>query len=91
MTARPHVDVATGEPAAPAETKPEKPWPSEVSELLGKAAALCVEHGVDLDDWMRGAWTAYVESRPGYREYLEETQLKNQLEEMRKAGRVGIA
>ena len=59
--------------------------------MLAKAAALCVEHGMDLEAWMRGAWTSYVEARPGFREYLEEQQLKGQLDELRKAGRVGRA
>jgi len=86
---RPAVDQKP--PETPAPPEPTKPWPTEVSELLAKAAALCVEHGVDLEQFMRGAWTAYVEGRPGYREYLEEQQLIGQLEELRKAGKLGTA
>ena len=86
---RPEVDPKPPETAAPREQV--KPWPAEVSELLAKAAALCIEHGVDLEQFMRGAWTAYVEGRPGYREYLEEQQLIGQLEELRRAGKLGEA
>ena len=70
---------------------PRQPWQAEVSNLLAAAAALCVEHGVDVDNFMRGAWSSYVEARPGMRDYLEEVQLREQLEEIRKAGRMGEA
>ncbi|MGN6106430.1 MAG: hypothetical protein ACTHU0_15095 [Kofleriaceae bacterium] len=70
---------------------PSKPWTTEVGDLLAQAANLCVEHGLDVDAFMRGAWTAYVESRPGMRDYLEEMQLRSQLEELREAGRIGQA
>ncbi len=86
---RPEVDPKTPETTAPPE--PAKPWPAVVSELLAKAAALCVDHGVDLEQFMRGAWTAYVEGRPGYREFLEEQELIGQLEELRNAGKIGQA
>lgn len=72
-------------------TGPVLPWQAEVSRLLAKAAALCVQEDVDVDAFMRGAWSAYVESRPGMREQLEEIQLRDQLEEIRKAGRMGQA
>ena len=72
------------EPAPP-------PWQTEVGELLVRAAQACSEHGVDLDAFMRSAWSAYVESRPGLREHLEELQLRNQIDELRKSGRVGTA
>ncbi|HMG23627.1 MAG TPA: hypothetical protein VK607_19970 [Kofleriaceae bacterium] len=70
---------------------PRKPWQAEVGALLTQAAALCVEHGVDLDNFMKGAWSAYVESRPGMREHLEEMELRDQLAEIRKLGRIGQA
>lgn len=70
---------------------PRLPWQAEVAQLLTHAAALCVEHGVDVDGFVRGAWSAYVESRPGMREQLEEMQLRDQLDEIRKAGRMGEA
>jgi len=67
------------------------PWHAEVGQFLTHAAELCVEHGVDLDAFMRGAWSAYVEARPGMREQLEEMQLRDQLEEIRKSGGMGEA
>lgn len=68
-----------------------KAWHAEVGDLLAQAASLCVEHGLDVESFMRGAWSAYVESRPGMKEYLEEMQLRQQLEELRKGGRMGEA
>jgi hypothetical protein len=68
-----------------------RPWQAEIGRLLTQAAALCAEHGVDLDNFMKGAWSAYVESRPGMREHLEEMQLRGQLDEIRKHGRMGQA
>lgn len=68
-----------------------KPWHAEVGDLLAQAASLCVEHGLDVESFMRGAWSAYVESRPGMKEYLEEMQLRQQLDELRKGGRIGEA
>ena len=68
-----------------------QPWHTEVGDLLAQAAILCVQHGLDVDTFMKGAWSAYVEARPGMRDYLEEMQLRNQLDELRKLGRVGEA
>jgi hypothetical protein len=86
------------DPSAPPENNelepveaPGQPWQVEVSRLLTRAAAICVEQGVDVEAFMKGAWSAYVESRPGMRDYLEEMQLRDQLEEIRKAGRMGQA
>jgi hypothetical protein len=80
-------------PAAPSVDEPAspKPWYAEVGDLLAQAAILCVQHGLDVDTFMRGAWSAYVETRPGMKDYLEEMELRNQLDEMRKAGRIGEA
>lgn len=69
----------------------EKAWQSAVGDLLTRAASLCVEHGLDVDTFLTGAWSAYVEARPGLREYLEELQLRNQIDELRKQGRLGEA
>lgn len=68
-----------------------QPWQAAVGALLTQAASLCVDQGVDVDNFMKAAWTAYVESRPGMRDYLEELQLRDQLDEIRKAGRMGEA
>ena len=85
----PKVHPVTLATAAP---EPQKqPWHAEVGDLLAEAALLCVEHGLDVDTFMRGAWSAYIEARPGLRDYLEEMQLRNQLDEIRKAGRMGEA
>jgi hypothetical protein len=70
---------------------PGLPWQVEIGRLLTQAAAICVEQGVDVDAFMKGAWSAYVEARPGMRDYLEEIQLRDQLDEIRKAGRMGQA
>jgi len=75
----------------PNTTKPQKPWYAEVGDLLAQAAILCVENGLDADTFMRGAWSAYVETRPGMKDYLEELALQHQLEELRKAGQIGSA
>ncbi len=77
-----------------AETAPDvapPPWHVEVGDLLARAAVACIEHGMDVDAFMHGAWSAYVESRPGFKEYLEELQLRHQIEELRKAGQLGTA
>ena len=68
-----------------------KPWHAEVGDLLAQAAVLCAEHGVDVDAFMKGAWSAYIEARPGLREHLEEMQLREHLDELRKSGRLGEA
>ena len=71
--------------------EPTKSWQSEVGELLARAAQLCVENNVDVDSFVRGAYSAYVETRPGMREYLEEMQLRQTLEQMRNEGRIASA
>ena len=68
-----------------------KAWHAEVGDLLAQAAILCVAHGLDVDTFMKGAWSAYVEARPGLKDYIEEMQLRNQLDEIRKLGRMGEA
>jgi hypothetical protein len=68
-----------------------KPWHGEVGDLLAQAAILCIAQGLDVDTFLMGAWSAYVEARPGLKDYIEEMQLRNQLEEIRKNGRMGEA
>jgi hypothetical protein len=93
-------DIVQNHPTLPAlpdiETPSEvssarQPWYTEVSQLLSHAAELCVAHGLDVESFMSGAWSAYVESRPGMREQIEELQLREQLDELRKLGRLGAA
>lgn len=71
--------------------EPSKPWTAQLDELLAQAAELGARYGVDADAFMQGAWSAYIDARPGLREQLEEMQLKNQLEELRKTGRIAEA
>ena len=68
-----------------------KSWQDEVSELLARAAALCVEHDVEIDPFVQGAASAYLEARPGLREFLEEQQLREALQAMRDSGQMASA
>ncbi len=68
-----------------------KNWQLELNELLARAAELSVEHDVDVEPFVRSAYSAYLEARPGMREYLEEMQLRATLEEMRSEGRIASA
>jgi hypothetical protein len=87
-----HPNTIPAPPAADATpTTPAKNWELEVGQLLARAAELCVDHDIDIDAFVRGAWSAYLEARPGLREYLEEMQLRNQLEELRRTGRMAQA
>lgn len=74
----------TKEPQVPA-------WAIEIEALLTRAAELSVEHAVDPGAFMRGAWAAYVESRPDLRAHLEELELRQQIEDLRNHGVVGEA
>ncbi|HEY5950505.1 MAG TPA: hypothetical protein VIV40_33670 [Kofleriaceae bacterium] len=69
----------------------QKSWQNQVSELLARAARLCVDNNVDMDPFIRGAYSAYLEARPGMREYLEELQLKETLQAMREGGKIATA
>lgn len=66
-------------------------WHADVGGLLAQAAILSVEHGLDGDTFMKGAWSAYVEARPGMREHLEQVKLVVELANARKHGRTGKA
>lgn len=83
----------TNQPAftAPETESPPRPWDIELGDLLIRAAMLCVEQGLDVETFMKGAWSAYVEAWPGMRDRIEEMQLIAQLDEIRKAGRMGEA
>ena len=63
----------------------------QLAKLLREAAAVAVENGLDVDSFMRGAWTSYVDARPGMKEWLEEMQLRAQLDKMRAVGAVASA
>jgi hypothetical protein len=102
-TARPVQFDAPSAPSAASETEALEPtaeatvtlteehWNIAVSVLLSQAASLCVQHGVEVEAFMSGAWSAYVEARPGMRDQLEEAHLRGQLDELRKLGRIGAA
>ena len=62
-----------------------------MTALLNRAGALAVGMGIDLDTWMKTAWSAYVDARPGLREHLEDMQLIAQLSTLRQNGRMGQA
>jgi hypothetical protein len=68
-----------------------KHWTEQLSELLARAAELCAEHDVDVDPFVRGAYSAYLEAHPGMREELADRELQRQLAEMRRQGRLPTA
>jgi hypothetical protein len=72
--------------ATPTSGTPRTPWHEQVGDMLTQAASLCADHGVDLEQFMKGAWSAYLEAKPGMREELEDMQLRAQLEALRKRG-----
>ena len=85
-------DVTTRTPVVAELVAPQEPtWQSAVGDLLTKAAMICTQHGLDVDSFMHGAWQAYVEARPGFKEQHEELQLVAQLDALRKAGQLGKA
>jgi hypothetical protein len=59
---------------------------SPFQELLALAASAAGD--ADLDSFMRAAWSAFVEARPGLKERLEELRFLAELESLREAGRV---
>jgi hypothetical protein len=76
------------------ETRPEPraiDSSAELREHLLRAATGAAAHGVDVDQFMRVAWLAYMEANPGLREQLEDLQLAAQVEALRRNGRVGQA
>ena len=59
---------------------------SPFQELLALAASAAGE--TDLDSFMRAAWSAFVDARPGLRERLEELRFLAELESLREQGRL---
>jgi hypothetical protein len=94
-TMRNQPDIETLSPvAAPAPGPAVAPDDAPVVTLadqLGEVARRAIDDGYDLDKFMQAAWSAYVESRPGLREHLEELRVIAGLDEMRKRGLVGTA
>jgi hypothetical protein len=62
-----------------------------IDQQLAAVAKLAADSGIDLDDFMKAAWNAYVETRPGMRAKLEHLRMVQELEVLRAAGRVGQA
>jgi hypothetical protein len=60
-------------------------------DLLAGAARASVFDEISLDDFMRAAWLAYTEARPGLRAYLEEQAVRHQLDELREKGQIPVA
>ena len=71
--------------------QPSAPAPTPLREALEHAARLATTAGVPLDEFMRAAWAAFVDSRPGMRQRLETEQLIDQLRTLRARGQVGQA
>ncbi len=69
----------------------KKPWRAEVRELFARAAQLSVDNQVELEGFVRAAYAAYVDARPGLREWLEEQELRAELDEARLNGRMAEA
>jgi len=82
------IDASPSWQENPVNTKTQTAVPQSWEDLLEQAAARC---DVDPDSFVRGAWAAYLDARPGMREHLEDLQLKAQLEELRRDGRIGLA
>ncbi len=68
--------------------------PSELNRLatgLSSAADAAAAAGIPLEEFMRQAWSAFVDARPGLREHLADAQLMQQIQELRGRGKVGEA
>lgn len=68
-----------------------KPETIHLEEVFEKAAQISVERDVDLEDFMTAAWEAYVDARPGFRDHLEFQHTLEQIAELRRRGKVGLA
>ena len=78
------------EPTAPRD-EPATPWWEQVEHLLLHAAELSARGGLDPDAFMRVAWDACLQARPGLREEIEDKELRSQLKKLRKRGLVASA
>ena len=87
---QPHPNTSLA--AGAAHDKPiADPPASDLGELLARAATLAVEQGGDLDDFMKAAWSAFVDARPGLREHIEALRLIAELDALRQNGRIPMA
>jgi hypothetical protein len=69
----------------------DKPWDMEVSELLARAAELSADNAVEMDQFVRGAYAAYLLARPEIREAMADRALTEQIDELRRSGRIALA
>ena len=60
----------------------------ELVELFMRAARMATEEGLDHEDFMRGAWVSYVESRPDFRAKMMEMQMLAELADLRRRGHI---
>ena len=79
--------------AAPdhASSTPDRQPADALADLLEQAASTAAEAGIDLDDFVRAAWSAYVDGQPGLRAQLEEAQVMAHIDQLRRRGLVGEA
>lgn len=59
--------------------------------LLEGAASASLTADVSLDDFMRAAWLAYTDARPGMRDALEVAAMRTRLDELRARGQLALA
>jgi hypothetical protein len=78
-------------PAAGLRLGPDPSPPADVAAALDEAAQLAARADLSLEQFMRAAWSAYVDGHPGMRQRLETEQLLGQLAELRQRGAVGQA
>ena len=78
-------------PELAASSPVQDPAFTEIESLLLQAADLAVQHGLDVETFLAGSWDAFLSSKPGLREALEDRELKAQLKRLRKRGLVGSA
>lgn len=64
---------------------------TELENLLLHAADLSARDNLSKEEFMAAAWNAYLASRPGLREELEEREIKTQLRKLRKQGLIALA
>ncbi len=64
---------------------------SPVRTLLAAAAVASLGDDVALDEFMRAAWLAYTEARPGLRDALEERAMRAQFDDLRARGQLALA
>jgi hypothetical protein len=59
--------------------------------MLEGAASASLTAEVSLDEFMRAAWLAYTDARPGMRDALEVEAMRNRLDELRARGQLALA